>query len=185
MGIYGKRFYFKQGLPDIEIIEQKFLEITGLEIEFKVTIWLNRLMTDRDEISSQLAKDRETVKYIFSSEFQGDKTKAQRALNVFSNPCFYCEGFDRIKLGDFVKEKSFHIEYGIGSESMYFFNAFIKTIFEIGGLSYDYHDYHQGKDPEPEEYLEPYYPHQKQWKNIKKWSDMSDYEKAEFKCKYA
>jgi hypothetical protein len=86
-------------------------------------------------------------------------------------------------LGDFYNDKSFHIEYGIGSGNMYFFLAFIKTIYEIGGHGYDY--YHQGEHLEAEDFLKPYHPHEKRWKNIKRWNEMSDYEKAGFKSKYA
>lgn len=35
-----------------------------------------------------------------------------------------------------------------------------------------------------EEYLEPYHPHDREWKNVKKWREMNSVERAGFRSFY-
>ncbi len=168
MGIYGHRFYFKEGLPTVKAIKEKFLEITGLRLNFEAYLHLDKLITDQDDIIDNLT----TI----------DNSRGFLQINT---PYFSCADFSSISLGDFIEKNSFHIECGIRAESMYFWHALIKSILEIGGHTFKYHYYPYEKDLVVENYFEPYHPYERKWKRIKKWAEMSEFEKAAFKGKYA
>lgn len=166
MGIYANRFYFKEKLPLVSDIKHKFYEITGLRLRFYSAVHLDELMTDSEDILYQL-----------------NTSKERNNLLIVDGPCFTCEDFDKIYLGDYMQPqtKSFYIECGIRTKSRYFFWALMKTMHEVGGYTFDYHCYPHEEDLDIEPYLEPYNPHERKWKRIKKWNDMSEVEKAIFK----
>lgn len=170
MGIYAHRFYFKQELPKVSAIEEKFQEITGLRLQFSSEIHLDELMTDSDDLLYHLKK-------------RYKKTRS----SVIATPCFSCEGFDDIWLGDYIQPetRSFYLETGIGMKSKYFFLALIKAVQETGGYTFRYSYYPHEEDLDIDQYLEPYYSHERKWKRIRKWDEMCDAEKAAFKGKYS
>jgi hypothetical protein len=165
MGIYGIRFYFKQGLPKVSVVKEKFKAITGLSLSFISEINLKNIVEDRADIIEQLHK-------IENKSYP-------------ETPYFYCEDFNKAWIGEYsVEENSFAIEYGIKSPNLYFFDALIKTMHELGGLKFAFHEYPCPKDLNIDAHLEPYNPHEREWKKIKKWADMSDLEKSTFDSKY-
>jgi len=170
MGIRGHRFYFKQELPKVSEIKKKFQEITGLKLGFYAVASMNELMTDAEDTLYYLKKRSEETRDV-----------------VVHSAHFNCEGFEDINLGYYMQPetRSFHIEAGVGMPSMYFFFALIKTMHEIGGYTFNYSYYPHGEDLDIDNYLEPYNPHERQWKRIKKWNDMCDVEKAGFKDPYS
>lgn len=187
MGIYGHRFYFRDGLPKVRAIKEKFFEITGLKLGFTADVYMKELIPESDDIAFYLHRSQEERDYIFSPEFEGDKVEAQRDLHRVDTPYFSCDGFSEISLGEHISAggKSFHIECGIRQKSMYFFFALIKTMLELGGHTYRYSTYDHEADPDVEEKLEPYLPHERFWKRIKKWDEMCAVERAAFIGKYS
>lgn len=171
MGIYAHQFYFKNGLPKVKEIKDKFYEISGLKLEYTPVVFLDRLTNDQNAILRYWEKSiKESNKvYIHSTHFS-------------------CEGFTDIYLEDYMgpDSKTFYLEMGIRAKNMYFFNALVKTLHEIGGRTYTNHN-HDAKETDEfiEQYLEPYHPHERNWKRIKVWSEMSEVEKAAFKGKYS
>lgn len=170
MGIYGHRFYFKEELPKISEVEEKFYEITGLQLRYYATVHLEELMTDAEDILYHIRKKRSETNYV-----------------VVNSPSFKCEGFEDVYLGDYMQPdtRSFYLECGIHVKSMYFFLALIKTFHELGGQTFRYRTYPHQEDMDIEKYLEPYHPYHREWKRIKKWDEMSDVERAGFKGKYS
>jgi hypothetical protein len=164
MGIYGNRFYFRQGLPKISKVQEKFKDITGLSLGFTSDIYLKEIVDNRDDIIYQLNNSQ-------------DKPG-------ISTPYFSCSGFDDAGMADYsVEENSFQIEYG--SKNLYFFYALIKTMYELGGLHFRHYTYPAEKGINIEDHLEPYNPYDREWKRIKKWDEMSEMEKDSFKERYA
>lgn len=166
MGIFGQRYYFNEGLPKVQAIKDKFKEITGLYLGYAPHVHLDELMTEREDILFELGKSK----------------------GVFiTRPSFSCSDFDKVYLGDYMDptKNSFHIEASIRTKNMYFLYAFSKTIQEIGGFIFDYHTYPYEDDLVVEDYLKPYRPHEREWKSIKKWDEMSPVEKDGFQGKYA
>lgn len=170
MGICGHRFYFKQELPKVSTIKEKFHEITGLRLQFYSLLNLNELMTDTDDILYYLKARREETN-----------------SRVIDHPYFACENFDNIYMAynSPPEIKSFSIEGWIGMKNMYFWWALIKTMHEIGGHTFRYNTYPYPEDLDVDQYLEPYHPHEREWKQIRKWNEMCDVEKAGFKNKYS
>ncbi len=169
MGIRGHRFYFKQELPKVDEIKKKFHEITGLRLRFYSVAHVDELMTDADDILYHLNKRREETSDV-----------------VINAPHFACGDFEDVYLDDYMRPetRSFYLKCGIGMESLYFFDALIKTMLEIGGHTFRYSYYPHEEDLDIDNYLEPYNPHERQWKRIKKWDEMCDVEKACFKDPY-
>ena len=98
------------------------------------------------------------------------------------DPYFQCEDFQSIgpeNPGD-IGEKNFSIACYLPIKSTYFFMALTKTMLELGGQQYRYGDSSE-YDEIAEGYLAPYHPHDNEWKNIREWAEMSDFEKAGFK----
>jgi len=170
MGIYGHQFYFKERLPDTAELEKKFHEITGLDLSYHVVAYIDELVTDEDDILYHIRKKMDETNYV-----------------VLQNPRFFCKGFDYIYLSDYMRPetRAFYIECDIGTESMYFFFALIKTFLELGGYTLNHSYYPPQEDLDIDQYLEPYHPYERKWKRIKKWTEMSDWEKAAFKGKYS
>lgn len=170
MGIRGHRFYFKQELPKVSDIKEKFQEITGLRLQFYSVAHLEELLTDADDILHHLNKRKEETNQV-----------------VINAPHFACGDFEDIYLEDYMRPetRSFYIICGIGMETLYFFEALIKAILETGGHTFNYSHYPHEESLDIDNYLEPYLPHERQWKRIKKWDDMCDVEKAAFKDPYS
>lgn len=99
---------------------------------------------------------------------------------------FSCENFENVYLGEYMvpSSKSFYLECGIQIENMYFFHALSKTMLELGGNFFDYNVYPHEDSLKVEDYLKPYYPHERRWKNIKKWYEMNTIEQAFFRSHY-
>jgi hypothetical protein len=185
MGLRANRFYFKDGLPKVSAIKDKFTEITGLSVSLQTTLFLSELVTDRRAITHNLSKSQDILNRISSDDFEGDKTEARRDVTGLGRSVFYCASFNSVQLGDYQEEKSFYLETGIDNESLYFFEALIKTMLEIGGHSYNHHISPPDAEHVIADHLESYHPHEKRWKKIKKWDEMSDSEKAFFKSPYS
>lgn len=179
MGIYVERFYFKEGFPKVRSIKKKFTEITGLHLDFKVDLHLTELITDDREIAYRLNQSQEKLNYIFSSKFEGDKREAQRDLTSLGQPYFSCLSFDAVQL-EYLEENSFYLECSLGVKSLYFFKALMKTMLELGGQDYNYSSPSDEDGHVIEDHLDPYHPHVKRWKAIKKWNEMSAFEKSSF-----
>lgn len=161
MGLYGSRFYFKEGLPKITAVQDKFKEITGLRLDFSSDLYLSELVDNQEDIVSLLNRPKDD--------------------SYISIPFFTCDGFDDARMAHYsVEEKSFQIEYGAGSSSLYFFYALMKTMYELGGLDFKHSVYPAEKDLIIEDHLAPYIPHDRFWKRIKKWEQMSEIEKKCF-----
>ena len=184
MGICSARFYFKEGLPKVYRIREKFKELTGLEVSLLTYLHLNELITERRQIAYHFYKSEETRDYIDSEQFEGDAKKIRKGLMSTGYVYFSCSSFHKIHL-DYVEEKSFYLEYGIPDSKSYFSEALIKTMLEIGGKLYSYSISPPEEEHVVEDYLQPYHPHEERWKKIKKWDELSDYEKSLFKSKYA
>ena len=186
MGIYGSRFYFKEGLPNTRDVQEKFNEITGLELHFTTDLYLRKIADNEEDIIYHINRNKDEIAFSNSAEFDGDNAQILKENPRLATPYFHCPGFDDAGLADYsVEEKSFQIEYGTRSESLYFFNALRKTMYELGGLNFKYSIYPVRKDLIIEDYLTPYHPHDREWKSIKKWEEMSDFEKADFKSNHA
>lgn len=170
MGIYAHRFYFEKELPEIKEVKKKFFEITGLRLRYYSLAYPDELLTESGHLLHQLNK---TATAWFNASID--------------SPQFACEEFENVHLGEGMapESKSFYLEYGIGSPNLYFYKALIKTMLELGGQTFKYSFYPHEPDLEIEKYLKPYFPHERKWKCIKKWNEMSDLEKISFKCKHA
>jgi hypothetical protein len=168
MGIYGHHFYYKERLPKINEIKKKFIEITGLQLEYHAIVEVDDLATEHDDISYAIMKETE------------------RNRRPLSHPRFTCKEFEPVYLDDYMEptSRSFYIICGIRTENMYFFNALIKTFLELGGFTYTYYWHPPPEDLDIDKHLKPYHPHEREWKRIKKWDDMCDVEKAVFKGKH-
>lgn len=167
MGIYAHRFYFKDGLPPVKVVTEKFQEITGLRIQFYSIAHIGKFLTDSSDLLYHLRK-------------VNDETNSV-AINA---PYFSCPGFNRVYLGDYLGEgdKTFYLEFGVGSGSLYVYRALIKSMLEVGGLTYTNHIAPDEEETDAfiQPYLEPYNPHDREWKQIRRWAEMSDFEKASF-----
>ncbi len=179
MGIFAHRLYFGQGFPKVRLIEEKFNEITGLDLGFVVNLHLNELTAVKREIANSLNQSLEKLDYIFSSEFKGDTTEAQRDLTTLGRPYFYCFPFDEIQF-EYPQETSFYLECSLSVDSLYFFEALIKTMLELGGRTYKYSSSSNEIGHIIEDHLEEYNPQDEKWNKIKKWDKMSDIEKSKF-----
>lgn len=166
MGIYTHRFYFREELPKVSTIKEKFHEITGLCLQFYSLVNQNELMTDTDDILYYLKARREETN-----------------SRVIAHPYFACENFDNIYMDHnaLPEIRSFSVAGGIAMESTYFLFALIKTMHEIGGHTFRYTTYPYPEDLDVDQYLEPYHPHEREWKRIRKWDEMCGVEKAVFK----
>ncbi|AWH85507.1 hypothetical protein HYN59_10440 [Flavobacterium album] len=171
MGIYGHYFYYKKELPKVNEIKKKFLEITGLQLGYHSIVEVNDLATEHDDILYAITKATEELKNSFP----------------LGRPLFTCEGFEPVYLDDYMQPESraFYIVCGIRTENMYFFNALIKTFLELGGYTNNLHIYPPPADLDFDKHLEPYNPHERKWKRIKKLNEMCDVEKAAFKGKHS
>lgn len=188
MGLYGHRFYFKDGYPTVRETKEKFHEITGLSLGFTADVYLQQFMTEREDIVYHLNKSCEQLDYIFSSQYDGDVIKPQRDLHKISTPYFSCHEFSEISLGDYMNMDGnlLQLECGIRTKSLYFFFALIKTFLELGGQTYTNSTIPSIiEDEGVEKDLEPYFPHHRFWKRIKKWEEMCQVERAAFKGKFS
>jgi hypothetical protein len=169
MGIRATRFYFSTELPKVDVIKKKFTEITGLPVTYTPCLELNELVTDDEDFL-----------FLLEQSINGKKTHS----NGYAH--FSCADFDNVYLGDYMVpgSKSFYLECGIRNENMYFFHALSKTMLELGGNIFDYHTYPHEKDLKIDEFLEPYYPHERSWKRIKKWEEMNSVERSRFKNRF-
>lgn len=167
---YAHRFYFKQELPKVSDIKEKFQEITGLRLRFFSKTYPDELMTDTGDLLHYL-----------------EKCHKETNIVMIHCPRFTCDGFDDLWLGDYMRpeSRSFYIQGWIGTKSMYFFLALIKTMHEIGGSTFNYSHYPHEEDLEIDKYLDSYRPHEREWKRIRKWDEMCDVEKAAFRNKYS
>lgn len=183
MPLLGYRFYFREGLPKVQAIKDKFFEITGLELGYFTPLRLGKLLLEPADIVYTLNRNFEDRNYIESPEFVGDRKAAKRDFHYSGYTYFTCKGFLWISLGEFITAggKSFHIQTGGGEgENLYFYYALIKSMLEIGGHTYDYHYHSVEADPTAEDKLEPYLPHERFWKRIKKWDEMCEVERVAF-----
>lgn len=165
MGIYAHQFYFKQGLPKVADIQDTFYNITGLEMQFYSIAHINELMTDNKDLLYHLRKKSEETSWV--------------AINA---PYFACPGFNNVYLGDCINpgDKTFYLEYEAGKSNKYFYHAMIKTMLEAGGATYTNHWDRENTDEYIEQFLKPYQPHTPFWMRLKKWDEMSDFEKEYF-----
>lgn len=170
MGIYRHSFYFEKELPKIQEIKDKFKEITGLILGYYSVAYPKELMTEAADLL-----------YHLNEIYTGWSSVR------INSPQFTCCEFENVYLGDYMqpKSKSFDLEYGMGSPNLYFYKALIKTMLELGGRTVRHSYYSQEADFEIENYLEPYIPCERKWKCIRKWNEMSDFERLSFKCKHA
>ena len=67
---------------------------------------------------------------------------------------------------------------------MYFFEALSKTMLELGAKIIEFNINPHKENINVDDYLEPYHPYERKWKNIKKWNDMSKTERAFFRSYY-
>ena len=169
MGIQGRRFYFHNEIPKVNTIKDKFEEITGLQLEYMPCLDLNQLVTDNEDFL-----------ILLEQSIKGDNAHIRR------RPHFSCEDFDHVYLDDYMipSSKSFYLICGIQIENMYFFNALSKTLLELGGNIFRYSIYPHEEDLNIAEYLEPYHPHDREWKQVKKWHEMNSVERAGFRSFY-
>ncbi|WP_162555724.1 hypothetical protein [Reichenbachiella versicolor] len=180
MGIFAHRLYFKNGFPKVRLVQEKFLEITGLELSFIVDVHLNEITTKKSEIASSMSQSVKERDRIFSPDFQGDQMEAQKDLTSIGRPYFYCFPFDEILLDEYPEETSFYLECNLSTNSMYFFEALIKTMLELGGRTYTYNSSSNDPGHVIEDHLEEYNPDNEHWTSIKKWEETSDIERAKF-----
>lgn len=171
MGIYAHSFYYKERLPKVKEIKKKFLEITGLQLDYHSIVEVNDLATEHDDILYAIMKVTEELKNPFP----------------LGRPRFTCQDFETVYLDEYMQpeSRSFSIICGIRTENMYFFNALIKTFLELGGFTYTYYCHPPPENLDIDKHLEPYNPHEREWKRIKKWKEMCDVEKAAFKGKHS
>lgn len=182
MGIFGHRFYFRDGLPKVQAIKDKFFEITGLKLGYYSTLHLGELIPESEDIAFSHHRNLEDVAYIQSAEFTGDRREIKRNMHYTGYTFFTCHGFLDIRLENDITAggKSFDILCGGRAESLYFYYALIKSVLELGGNTYLYNTYTAEADPEAEEKLELYLPHERFWKRIKKWDELCAVERAAF-----
>lgn len=161
MGITTHQFYFKQGLPKVEAIKETFFRITGLRLQFYSMVRINELMTENEDLLYHIRESRE---------------------RIIQAPCFSCSDFNRVYLGDYMSagDKTFYLEYGAGKSNKYFYYALIKAMLEVGGATYTNHCATEHTDEYIEQFLEPYQPHEPFWMRLKKWDEMSEFEKERF-----
>ena len=171
MGIYGHYFYYKERLPKVIEIKKKFLEVTGLELDFHSIVEVDDLATEHDDILYAIMKE----------------TEEPRNRVPLRHPRFTCKEFEPVYLEEYMqpRTRAFYIICGIRTENMYFFKALIKTFLELGGSTNNLHIYPPPQDLDFDKHLEPYNPHEREWKRIKKWNEMCDVEKAAFKGKHS
>lgn len=169
MGIQAKRFYYHNEIPKVNTIKDKFEEITGLQLSYTPCLELNELVTDDEDYL-----------ILLEQSIKGKHT------HIRKYPHFSCEDFDPVYLGEYMSpsSKSFYLQCGIQIENMYFFDALSKTLLELGGKVFNYYIYPHDEDMNIEEYLEPYHPHDREWKNVKKWREMNSVERAGFRSFY-
>lgn len=173
-------------MPKVRDIQNKFMEITGLRVEYTSDLSLKKLADSSDDVIYHLNRGRDEVRHSYSDEFKGDRSAVRKDEAYISYSYFCCDGFADISIAEHtLAEKSFAIQTGIMNENHYFFHALNKTMLELGGFEYDYHTYPDDPEEGPDNYLRPYFPHERHWKRIRKWDEMSDLEKADFKSKYA
>lgn len=164
MAFTSHRLYFQNGLPSVKDVKQKFQEITGLKLQFYATAHLRELITDTGDMLYKLRNVYE-----------------ETGGNVINFPYFTSPGFDKVYWEDYHSnwERTFCLDFGGGKESFYFFQALVKTMLECGGRTYPH--YFELDEEESDAYilprLEPYHPHERRWKRIRKWDEMSDFEK--------
>lgn len=161
MGIYAHQFYFKQGLPKVADIQNAFSNITGLKMQFYSIAHINELMTNGEDLLYYIRESRE---------------------RVLETPYFSCSGFDNVYLDDYMNpgDKTFYLEYGAGKSNKYFYHAMIKAMLEVGGITYTNHFHTEDTDAHIEQFLKPYQPYEPFWMRIKKWNEMSEFEKERF-----
>lgn len=169
MGIQGTRFYFSVELPKVDAIKEKFKKITGLSLIYTHCLDLNELVTEEEDFL-----------FLLEQSVHGKKSHS----NGYAY--FSCAHFDNVYLGDYMmpSSKSFYLQCGIRIENMYFFHALSKTMLELGGNIFNYNIYPHEQDLEIDELLEPYHPHDRAWKRIKKWEEMNSVERTTFKNKF-
>jgi hypothetical protein len=169
MGISVENFYFRKGLPKITSIKEKFQEITGLPLSYTPYFQFDELVTDREDLV-----------YLF------EKSLREATYKTTNRPYFSCAEFEDICLDEYLQPetKELGIVYGIGAESMYFYYALQKTMIELGGDQIRHKINLRKKDFNIENNWEPYFPHERKWKRIKKWDEMNAVERASFKDPY-
>lgn len=176
MGVISERLYFRQGFPDIRDVKKKFHELTGLRLTFSTELSLNQLTHDEQEISYRM----------FHSGFGEQSSGNGNEFHKLGWQYFSCKGFDHLYIGENapIEEKSFYLECSGATRSLYFFTALIKAMLELGGNVYRYNV----SPPDPghvvDDFLEPYHPHDREWKKVRKWEDMSAFERADFSIKF-
>lgn len=184
MGRFMHRFYFENGLPKISAIELKFTQITGLKLRFITNIHLNNIVEDSDDILYYINRGSDEISYSKSRQFSGDRKEIYQHVRKIGYTFFECKGFDSIYIDDLIQEKSFSVYFGGRVKSFYFFWALEKTMYELGGRKFTYNTHPYPEDLEVKKYLEAYHPYEREWKLIKKWAEMSDFEKERFKNSY-
>ena len=165
MGITTHQFYFKQGLPKVEAIKDTFFRITGLSLRVYSIAHIDELMTNDKDLLYQLRKNEEETNTV-----------------VINAPYFSCSDFNRVYLGDYMSagDKTFYLEYGAGKSNHYFYYALIKAMLETGGVTYKNNYITDDTDEYIEQFLKPYQPHEPFWMRLKKWDEMSEFEKERF-----
>ena len=161
MGITVHRFYFKQGLPKVEAIQETFFRITGLRLQFYSIVRINELMTENSDLLYHIRES---------------------GARVIQAPYFSCSGFHDVGLEDYMKpgDKTVCLVYGVGKSNHYFYYALIKAMLEAGGLTYKNNYITDDTDEYIEQFLEPYQPHEPFWMRLKKWDEMSEFERERF-----
>lgn len=182
MGILSHRFYFKEELPKVQAIKDKFYEITGLKLGFYTKMQLGELLPESEDIAYSLNRNLEVRNHVESTSNNGVSWEIKKDFHFLGYTFFTCKGFDDLRLDQYITAggKSFDILCGANAESLYFYYALIKSVLELGGHTYLYNTYTVEADPEAESKLEPYLPHERYWKRIKKWDEMCAVERAAF-----
>ncbi len=164
MGIFMCQFYFKQGFPKVADIQKTFHRITGLKVKLYSNVYMDELMTNGRDLMYHLLEKSE-----------------DRRWDSLNETYFVCSGFNDVYL-DYLNpaNKTLDLKYGAGKSNTYFYDAMMKTMQEVGGVTYRHPPFEEITDDSIEQFLEPYQPHTPFWMRIRKWDEMSDFEKERF-----
>ena len=172
MGICVANFYFKEGLPKVTEIQEKFYALTGLRVYLNVGLNLVDFPISEREVVHKLHRDFEEWEKSFDppSDFKNQQQKRAK-LNSMEGIFFSCYDFGTIGV-EYQTKHNITFEYGINESGSYFSESLIKTMHELGGR--DFVDSNMWQEEHIEEHhLEPYLPHEKRWKKLKKWEEYS------------
>lgn len=180
MGISATNFYFKEGIPAVIEMKNKFEELTGLQFYMSIGVNLVHLSSDNREISYKLYKDQGEWERVSNSQLSFDKRQEiKKNLNTLEGLSIACWVAGK-RYGVYVENVSAQKVSFIyaANESNYFTESLIKTMLELGGRQPKGLTIHDSADYATEE-LAPYNPYKKRWKRLKKWEEYTDLEKLE------